>query len=352
MLRQLRTWLILLGEVGNAKKLGGQLDQLFRFYVLDELDQLGLFKYLEEPRTYEQILDEFDFKDSEYARSLFETLVTDEHALVIQENGHYQRNPLNGQLPNLDSLIDRTASNGKNFAHMARGMTRNIGKRLREQELEFAEHFTEDSRDVMSAFDATLGGQIYTGIRNASFALLTDQDREGLRGKHLLEVGCGTGRETAEIWMKYGGDIKITAFDPVSEMLRIARERFPDYLNDLNPNHPPLTDDNWPIFDHQDATNLPYPDNTFDAVFHAFVLHWTSDPAKAISECVRVLKPGGFVFGTQPIKPIVDQYFDLVVRTSENAYGYFYKEDMRQWYADNNVELEVITPMALFRGFK
>jgi ubiquinone/menaquinone biosynthesis C-methylase UbiE len=350
MLRQLRTWLIILGEVGDAKKVGGQIDQLFRYYVLEVLDKVGLFEYLEQPRSYEEILNKFGFTDAAFTRQLLETLVADNQALIVANNGCYQRNPLNGHVPHIDTLVDRTASNAQNFANMAKGMTQNIVRRLRDEELEFVENF--DGGQVLSKFDATLGGNIYTGIRNGTFALLSDKERKGLRGKHLLEVGCGTGRETAEIWLKYGGDIKITAFDPVPNMLQLAKERFPEYLKELNPDPPTLTEDNWPTFEVQDVTELPYPDSTFDAVYHAFVLHWTSDPARAVSEIVRVLKPGGFVFGTQPIKPIVDQYFDLVVRTSEDVHGFFYKEDLHKWYAEAGVELEVVTPMAIFRGFK
>jgi len=350
MLRQLRTWLILLGEVGDAKKVGGQIDQLFRYYVLEVLDQVGLFTYLEQPHTYQEILNEFGFTDTEFTKQLFDTLVTDKHAVLVANNSHFQRNPLNGHVPQLATLTEGMASNAQDFGNMAKGMTQNIVRRLRNEELEFVENF--DGGQVLSKFDATLGGNIYTGIRSATFALLSDQERENLRGKHLLEVGCGTGRETAELWLKYGGEIQITAFDPVPNMIELAQERFPGYLNELSPKHPALTEENWPTFEVQDVTNLPFESNSFDAVYHAFVLHWTSDPAKAITEIVRVLKPGGVVFGTQPVKPIVDQYFDIVVRTSENVHGFFYKEDMRDWYADAGINLEVITPMAIFRGFK
>jgi SAM-dependent methyltransferase len=41
------------------------------------------------------------------------------------------------------------------------------------------------------------------------------------------------------------------------------------------------------------ALNLPFPDNTFDAVWANGVLHATGDTRRAIQEARRVLKPGG-----------------------------------------------------------
>lgn len=44
-----------------------------------------------------------------------------------------------------------------------------------------------------------------------------------------------------------------------------------------------------------DALALPFQDGTLDAVAFAFVLIWVKDPARALSEARRVLKPGGAV---------------------------------------------------------
>ena len=46
----------------------------------------------------------------------------------------------------------------------------------------------------------------------------------------------------------------------------------------------------------QEATSLPYADETFDAVLIANALHIMPRPEKALAEIYRVLKPGGQLF--------------------------------------------------------
>ena len=57
----------------------------------------------------------------------------------------------------------------------------------------------------------------------------------------------------------------------------------------------------------ENALELSFPDNTFDAVWSNGVLHATGDTARAIQEARRVLKPGGIaVFREFLVVPVFD----------------------------------------------
>jgi len=99
-----------------------------------------------------------------------------------------------------------------------------------------------------------------------------------LRGKHLLEVGCGMGYDSLE-FLKRG--VRVTATDLTPNAVRIAERHFevegvrPEAVRTAN------------------ALELPFDDDTFDAVWANGVLHATGDTARAVREVRRVLKPGG-----------------------------------------------------------
>ena len=52
-----------------------------------------------------------------------------------------------------------------------------------------------------------------------------------------------------------------------------------------------------------DARSLPYPDGSFDLVVHSDTLEHVPDPRRALEECCRVLRPGGKMVFTVPIRP-------------------------------------------------
>ena len=94
----------------------------------------------------------------------------------------------------------------------------------------------------------------------------------------VLELACGSGQLT----FRLAGKVKrweATDFSP--NMIAEARKQFvPANLH----------------LSVQDATNLPYEDERFDAVVIANALHIMPEPDKAMAEIYRVLKPGGLLF--------------------------------------------------------
>jgi ubiquinone/menaquinone biosynthesis C-methylase UbiE len=347
LLRLLKVWRLLLTNVGFGMRAGRQADQLFRYYTLKTLADIGFFDYLKEPRTYGQVLAEFEFADNAYTRELLKILATDKHNVIIEENDRYRRNPSQA-LPHLDATISRTDKRIHNFVLLAEGTARTVIPRLRNESVALSDTFEQEGRQFLTKFDKVLGNHIYSAMREAAFTYLKGEERDWLRGKTLLDVGCGSGRETAEIWLKLGGNIHITAIDAIPGMLELAERDFAIILKEINPAHPPLVDSNRPTFKLANATQLPFDDNSFDSLFWLFVLHWTSDPRKAISEAVRVVKPGGLIFGAQAFKPEANPYFDLIIRTNENCHGFFWREEYRHWFGEHGLEIDMATPAGVF----
>jgi ubiquinone/menaquinone biosynthesis C-methylase UbiE len=346
MLRKVRAWWYVMANIGPSMGLARQLDDLFRYYVLKALEDDGLFAYLKEPRTYGHILAELGYVDSEYTRNMLDILIKDRKPMLSMEGNQYRRTDL--QIPVLEELVGSTPQRIRFFLLMAEGMTGNIPRRLRNEPVELLESFEEDGRQLLTKLDTVLGNKIYSAMRSAVFALLTPDDRAVLRNGNLLEVGCGSGRETAEIWLKTQGKTHITGVDVVPGVVKLADESFESILRELNPAHPSV-DGARPVFKVGSATQLPFDDNSFDAVLCLWMLHWTPDPRQAVSELVRVVRPGGLIFGAQTMKPLANPYFDLVFRTNENVHGFFWKEEFMRWFSEHQLVPEMATPTGIFR---
>jgi len=100
-----------------------------------------------------------------------------------------------------------------------------------------------------------------------------------VRGKTVLDVGCGTGLYSIRL-SENGADV--TAVDISSKMIEIARRKAQDRRQYI-----------W--YDQADMTKLPYENRTFDMVVSITALEFAPDPLLALMEMARVLRPGGKV---------------------------------------------------------
>lgn len=327
---------------------GRQLDQFFRYFVVKALDEVGLLAYLSEPHTFGEVMSHFEFEDAGYTQEVLKVLTYDNQNLISFENGRYLRN-LAVPMPDMDQIFDAANPGIRQLSALAEAMQDSILERLLKEKVGVKDVFERNEKKVVNTLNDILGGDVYSTFRELCFEYLLPSERVWLRGKHLLDIGCGNGLETAELWILSGGDIKITAVDTVPSMLELAESQFESLIDQLRPDHPPLTDENRPSFEQANAISLPYPDNTFDAAFWSFMLHWTSDPGKAIKEAVRVVKPGGLIFGSQAGKPYANPYINLVIRSSRDSYGFFWKEELHQWAADCGIEFDMVPAVNIFR---
>lgn len=105
-----------------------------------------------------------------------------------------------------------------------------------------------------------------------------ERESARLRGKHLLEIGCGMGFDSLE-FLKRG--VRVTATDLTPNAVRMTQRHFE--VEGVRAEDVRV----------ENALGLSFPDETFDAVWSNGVLHATGDTRRAIAEARRVLKTGG-----------------------------------------------------------
>lgn len=125
-----------------------------------------------------------------------------------------------------------------------------------------------------------------------------------IRGKRVLELGCGAG-EASVFLAKQGAEV--TATDISGEMLLVATR---------------LAQKNGVTIATEKALShtLPFPDNSFDIVYCANLLHHV-DLEETVSEVRRVLVDGGVFVAWEPLahNPVINVYRKMAdqVRTAD-----------------------------------
>jgi SAM-dependent methyltransferase len=96
-------------------------------------------------------------------------------------------------------------------------------------------------------------------------------------GMRVLDVACGTGNLSIPA-ARLGAEV--TGIDIAANLVEQARARAA--AEKLNVH-----------FDHGDAEQMPYPDNSFDLVMSMFGAMFAPRPERAAAELLRVTRPGG-----------------------------------------------------------
>ncbi len=116
------------------------------------------------------------------------------------------------------------------------------------------------------------------------------------KSRQWLDVGCGNGSFT-EVVIARCAPGKVTAIDPSEGQIEYARRQTGAKLAQ---------------FGVGDAQAIPFDDASFDLAVMALVIAFLSDPAKAVAEMARVVRPGGWVAtymwdtqaGGMPLEPV------------------------------------------------
>ena len=98
-------------------------------------------------------------------------------------------------------------------------------------------------------------------------------------GERILDVGCGPGFYVRELLDEIGPNGSIVAVDASPDMLALARRRCEGRAN--------------VTFREGNAAALPVGDGEFDAALCFQVMEYVPDPAVALAEIHRALRPGG-----------------------------------------------------------
>ncbi len=113
------------------------------------------------------------------------------------------------------------------------------------------------------------------------------------QGKHLLEYGCGIGRDSLE-WLKMGAIL--TGIDISNEGIKLAQEHIAQTTYDAN-------------FYVMNAEETDFEDNRFDIVIGTAIIHHL-DLRKTYAELARILNSDGHAIFFEPLghNPIINLY--------------------------------------------
>ncbi len=115
--------------------------------------------------------------------------------------------------------------------------------------------------------------------------------RSGIRkGDRVLDVCTGTGKLASLLSRRVGPRGSVVGADFCEEMIELAKVKTGSRCNNVS-------------FIHADAKNVPFPDNSFDAVTVAYGIRNIPDTEAALKEFKRVLKPGGAFICVELTKP-------------------------------------------------
>jgi len=151
-------------------------------------------------------------------------------------------------------------------------------------------------------------------MRDAAIAKAGAMDSSPLRPEAVVaDVGTGTGFVALGLAPKVA---KVIGFDASPEMLAVARRNLAAFPNvELR---------------QASGDRLPLPDGALDAAFANMYLHHAPDPAGAIKELVRVLRPGGVLCLTD-----LDTHDHAWQREQmADLWLGFERDDIRRWFAE------------------
>ena len=132
--------------------------------------------------------------------------------------------------------------------------------------------FDIEAQKYDSWYDTAQGGFVDETETALAFQMFTP-----VAGSALLDAGCGTGNFSLKLAEK---GVKVTGIDISEEMMSIARVKTEKAGFDVE-------------YKFGNLYELPFEDESFDAVFSMAAFEFIKEPQKAFDELMRVTRKGG-----------------------------------------------------------
>lgn len=296
----------------------------YRDNILRALEEEGWFHFLQNPRTSNEIMQNFNYTESDLVRDILDTLVENKILLATADSRFQVAGEININMTKPDIISDA-------LYEIEIELANELPNRLRGKPCTLTSGFN------LYNWDDALTDRFYSQCRKSAFAFSGVLKKTGV----LVDVGAGTGYGTAAMWSYYfkrnrfypDTPMKIIAIEPDESMLKIGREEF-SRMAAKHAGLPKVEIEEYsryfPEFKRGKVEDLPFDDNSIDFIYTSQILHWT-DAEKGIAEMLRVCKPGGFAFGMQAVAPRTNKFVEYHVKTVEDSTGFFTKKQFKEW---------------------
>lgn len=161
-------------------------------------------------------------------------------------------------------------------------------------------------------------------------------ERMTLRGdERVLDAGCGTGRDAAELLSRHPG-VDLVGVDGSSQMIAQARERLGARAEFA------VRDLTEPL----DVSELGARPGAFDAVMSVACLHWISDRDALFANLAEVLRPGGRLTSDSGGEGNIENVERAIAAVSAQGFepkAFASPEDTRERLNRNGFDVERVT---------
>ena len=140
---------------------------------------------------------------------------------------------------------------------------------------------SETNEGIQDALDVAVFDRFAQGMRDKGWNNVETIIAAGVCAGDVLEIGPGPGYVGME-WLKACPEGRLTALEISPEMIAMATKNAAGYGFSSRVQYA-----------EGNALEMPFADDSFDAVFSNGSLHEWEDPARVFGQIARVLKPGG-----------------------------------------------------------